>query len=110
MTESGVVRFELTISGFRRRRNSRLSHTLRDSQRAPSGSRTRTSALARQQAAATSWVQYELPNCQRSNSSEHRVGLEPTLPHYGCGVLAAEPPVHRVFQWDQTDLNRHLPG
>src|SRR5262249_32350601 len=24
---------------------------------------------------------------------EHRVGLEPTLPHYGCGVLAAGPPV-----------------
>ena len=24
---------------------------------------------------------------------EHRVGLEPTLPHYGCGVLAAGRPV-----------------
>ena len=29
-------------------------------------------------------------NCQRS---EHRVGLEPTSPHYGCGVLAAGRPV-----------------
>ena len=29
-------------------------------------------------------------NCQRT---EHRVGLEPTSPHYGCGVLAAGRPV-----------------
>ena len=33
-------------------------------------------------------------NCQRT--TEHRVGLEPTLPHYGCGVLAAGRPVHFV--------------
>ena len=26
-------------------------------------------------------------------NAEHRVGLEPTFPHYGCGVLAAERPV-----------------
>jgi len=24
-----------------------------------------------------------------SNSKEHRAGLEPAYPHYGCGVLAA---------------------
>ncbi len=30
-------------------------------------------------------------NCQRAR--EHRVRLELTLPHYGCGVLAAERPV-----------------
>ena len=29
-------------------------------------------------------------NCQRS---EHRVGLEPTSPHYECGILAAGLPV-----------------
>jgi len=29
----------------------------------------------------------------KSKSAEHRVGLEPTLPHYGCGVLAAGRPV-----------------
>ena len=40
---------------------------------------------------------------------KHRVGLEPTFPHYGCGVLAAERPVP-VSEWDQTDSNRHLPG
>ena len=39
-------------------------------------------------------------NCQRS---EHRVGLEPTSPHYECGVLAAGPPVPFI-QWDQRDL------
>jgi hypothetical protein len=45
-------------------------------------------------------------NCQRS---EHRVGLEPTSPHYGCGVLAAGRPVPFI-QWDQRDLNPHRPG
>ena len=44
-----------------------------------------------------------------SRTKKHRVGLEPTFPHYGCGVLAAERPVP-VSEWDQTDLNRHLPG
>ncbi len=45
----------------------------------------------------------------KNDRREHRVGLEPTLPHYGCGVLAAERPVP-VSEWDQTDSNRHLPG
>jgi hypothetical protein len=31
------------------------------------------------------------PNCQ--GNREHRVGLEPTSPHYGCGVLATRRPV-----------------
>ena len=52
----------------RSRRNSRLSHALMSSIKAPSGSRTRTSAMARQQAAATSWVQRIGPNCQRSRA------------------------------------------
>src|SRR6185295_6445560 len=29
----------------------------------------------------------------KNDRREHRVGLEPTFPHYGCGVLAAERPV-----------------
>jgi hypothetical protein len=29
---------------------------------------------------------------------EHRVGVEPTFPHYGCGVLAAERPVLVVVE------------
>ena len=45
-------------------------------------------------------------NCQRT---EHRVGLEPTSPHYGCGILAAGRPVPFI-QWDQRDLNPHRPG
>ncbi len=28
--------------------------------------------------------------------TEHRVGLEPTLPHYGCGVFAARRPVREL--------------
>ena len=45
-------------------------------------------------------------------AQEHRVRLELTLPHYGCGVLAAERPVLFVGfkQWDQRDLNPHRPG
>lgn len=42
-------------------------------------------------------------NCQRT---EHRVGLEPTSPHYGCGILAAGRPV-LVIQWDQRGSNPH---
>ena len=34
------------------------------------------------------------PNCQRDRG--HRVGLEPTSPHYGCGVFAARRPVQGV--------------
>ena len=39
------------------------------------------------------------PNSQRAgyqaepDTREHRVGVEPTLPHYECGVLAAGRPV-----------------
>ena len=32
-----------------------------------------------------------MTNCQRNR--EHRVGLEPTSPHYGCGIFAARRPV-----------------
>ena len=59
----------------------------------PSGSRTRTSAMARRQAAATSWAHFTVTELSK-NRREHRVGLEPTSPHYGCGVLAAGRPVH----------------
>ena len=84
--------------------------------KAPSGSRTRTSAMARRQAAATSWARRERIGCQRSSGAKaagtgpessgsrlstlvsrpfrHRVGLEPTFPRYEGGVLAAGRPVH----------------
>ena len=44
---------------------------------------------------STSWAR-----CNRtelSKSQEHRAGVEPALPHYGCGVVAAGPPVLVVF-------------
>jgi hypothetical protein len=43
------------------------------------------------------------------NFREHRVGLEPTSPHYGCGVLAAKRPV-LVVEWDRRGSNPHLSG
>ena len=81
--------FEPAISGSRNRRNPRLSHALNEE--APSGSRTRTSAMARRQAAATSWAQTNVPNCQRT--PEHRLGLGPRFPPYEGGVFAARRPV-----------------
>ena len=47
--------------------------------------------MARRQAAATSWARLHFH--QIVKDQEHRAGLEPALPHYGCGVLAAERPV-----------------
>jgi hypothetical protein len=47
--------------------------------------------MARRQAAATSWALGWKPGFQRP--SEHREGLEPSSPHYECGVLAARSPV-----------------
>ena len=45
--------------------------------------------------------------CRIVKQQEHREGLEPSSPHYGCGILAAGRPV-LSFQWDQRDLNPHL--
>lgn len=81
--------FEPAISGSRNRRNPRLSHALNEE--APSGSRTRTSAMARRQATATSWAQTNVPNCQRT--PEHGLGLGPRFPPYEGGVFAARRPV-----------------
>ena len=62
-----TVGFEPTISCFRSRRNGQAFP--RPDSRAPSGSRTRTSAMARRQAAATSWALGWKPNCQRPKST-----------------------------------------
>ena len=62
--------------------------------RAPSGSRTRTFAMARRQAAATSWARTKCAGL--SMNQEHREGLEPSSPHYGCGILAAGRPVPSI--------------
>ena len=60
-------------------------------QEVPSGS-SRTFAMARREAAITSWALRPSPNCQRD--PEHRAGVEPTSPPYESGVLPAIPPVH----------------
>ncbi len=65
--------------------------TPRTESKAPSGSRTHTSAMARQQATATSWAHRITGRIVKDR--EHRVGFEPTSPNYGCGILAAGLPV-----------------
>lgn len=55
-------------------------------ERAPSGSRTHTSALARRQAAATSWA--------RSQPTEHPAGLAPATPPWEGGMFSATPRTH----------------
>ena len=48
-----------------------------------------------------------------SKIQEHQEGLEPSSPHYGCGILAADSPLRggartSAVKWDQRDLNPHL--
>ncbi len=120
-----VVRFELTISCAQGRRIPRLSHTLsrfvhRERavlERVDHRSRARERPAGVEPALPT-WQAGRLPlhhgrkrpdRIVKEPLLEHRVGLEPTSPHYGCGILAAGRPVH-FFQWDQTDSNRHRLG
>ncbi len=87
------------------------------SQEAPSGNRTRTSALAERQAAVTSWARLSLArsrlrsyaDAELSRSREHRAGVEPAPPPYEGGVRPAGPPVH-FAEWDQRGSNPHPPG
>jgi len=65
----GGAGFEPAISCSRSRRITRLSHTPVGSEQVPSGSRTRTSAMARRQAAATSWARLARPNWQRGQGT-----------------------------------------
>jgi hypothetical protein len=60
-------------------------------------------------AAGCRYIMGAIWRIELSKNKEHRVGLEPTFPHYEYGVLAAERPV-LVIQWDQKDLNLHRPG
>ena len=56
-------------------------------ERAPSGSRTRTSAMARRQAGR--YIMGACVTCQVVKDQEHRVGVEPTSPRYEGGIFAA---------------------
>jgi hypothetical protein len=76
--------------------------------RAPSGSRTRTSAMARRQAAATSWA---LRGSQIVKDQEHREGIEPTP--YGLKVRRAAsytttPRGDRAYAFQSTKSEHHL--
>lgn len=88
----------------------RLSHTLIS--KAPSGNRTRASAMARQQATATSWALESWSNCQRSMApgGTRTAVRQDSSPHYGRRVLAALATSALLFQWDQKDSNLHRPG
>ena len=55
-----------------------------------------------------------VPNCQTTGAPDQRFasvpGLEPSSPHYGCGILATTNASRRCpdqcsLQWDQRDLN-----
>lgn len=120
----GVVRFELTISCFQSRRPYKLSrgqaflHASTSTQREsnphirhgkPVSFRYIMGAnvlikLSKNERSLRRECAVHQPMDLHSRMKKHRVGLEPTFPHYGCGVLAAERPVH-FSQWDQRDLN-----
>ena len=103
----GVVRFELTISCAQGRRIPRLSHTPHKSIQRELNPHFRHGEPVGFHYIMDAKVLIGLS--KNRHIREHRVGLEPTLPHYGCGVLAAERPV-LDSQWDQRDLNPHLLG
>ena len=103
----GVVRFELTISCAQGRRIPRLSHTPHKSIQRESNPHFRHGEPVGFRYIMDANVLIGLS--KNRHIREHQVGLEPTLPHYGCGVLAAERPVPDS-QWDQRDLNPHLLG
>jgi hypothetical protein len=103
----GVVRFGLTISCAQGRRIPRLSHTPHKSIQRESNPHFRHGEPAGFRYIMDANIVIGLS--KNRHFREHRVGLEPTFPHYGCGVLAAERPVP-VSQWDQRDLNPHLLG
>jgi hypothetical protein len=100
-----VAGFEPAISGFRRRRNARLSHTLISK----STQRESNPHIHHGKAAGSRYIMGAKNRTKLSRIEEHWVRLEPTSPHYGCGILAAGPPVP-ICQWDQRGSNPHRPG
>ena len=65
--------------------------------------------MARRQAAATSWAQRL--KAELSKNSEHREGVEPSSPQYGCGVFASGPPAldYRVVSVGMVGLEPTMP-
>ena len=71
---------------------------------APSGSRTHTSAMARQQATATSWAQKCITTkLSKIKNQEHRAGIEPASPRYDGGVLPLD---HQCLYFSGIGENR----
>ena len=80
--------FEPAISCARGTRNPRLSHVLKNER--PAGVEP---ALPPWQGSRLPLHHGRLCHNQIVKQREHRAGLEPASPHYGCGVLAARRPV-----------------
>ena len=80
--------FEPAISCARGTRNPRLSHVLK--QERPAGIEP---TLPPWQGSRLPLHHGRLCHNQIVKQREHRAGLEPASPHYGCGVLAARRPV-----------------
>ena len=103
----GAVGFEPTISCSRSRRNCQAFP-----RRCKSAQRESNPHIRHGKAVGCRYIMgacfVSRFNCQRT-ISEHRAGLEPASPHYGCGILAARRPV-LCCQWDQRDSNPHLSG
>ena len=60
--------------------------------RVPCGNRTRVASLegwSLCRSAKGTWIKAEREGVEPSRLQEHRAGLEPASPHYGCGVFAA---------------------
>jgi hypothetical protein len=110
ITSVRTVGFEPTISCFRSRRNGQAFP--RPDSRAPSGSRTGhhpkdgPSAMARRQAAATSWALGWKPNCQRPKST----GRD-SNPRRRITKAVSSPLDHRCLfsKWDRRASNPHRP-
>ena len=92
--------FEPALSCSRSTRNTRLSYVL-----FKSAQRELDPRFLHGKQVGFRYIMGALWCAGLSKIKEHRAGLEPASPHYGCGILAAGRPVH---QWDQRDLNPHL--
>ncbi len=104
----GVAGFEPALSCSRSRRITRLSHTPIES---TSAQRESNPHFRHGKAVGCRYIMGTIADAELSKNREHRVGLEPTSPHYGCGVLAAGRPVLATrFEWDQRGSNPHRPG
>ena len=82
--------FEPAISWTRTTRNARLSHVLF----IKSAQRELNPRFRLGKAAGCRYIMGAICVCRIVKDREHRAGLEPASPHYGCGILAAGRPVH----------------